>query len=74
MPQKYLQLNDSDGIGPVVAKDMGIDHSMNFMTDAVGSKAMFKKEKFSRSALYEKLAGGISFSKTKSEDDFVNED
>jgi Mg-chelatase subunit ChlD len=57
-----------------VAKDMGIDHSMNFMADAVGTKAMFKKEKFSRSALYEKLAGGISFSKAKSEDYFVDED
>ena len=48
-----------------VAKDMGIDHSMNFMSDAAGTKKMFLKEKLSRSAFYSKLAGGKRFSDAK---------
>ena len=31
-----------------VAKDMGIDHSMNFSADVAGTKKMFLKEKLSR--------------------------
>ena len=57
-----------------VAKDMGIDHSMNFMSDAAGTKAMFLKEKRSRHALYDKLAKGKSFFMAKSEDYFVDEE
>lgn len=57
-----------------VARGMGIDHSMNFCTDVDGTKAMFMKEKLSRSAFYGKLAGGISFSRAKSEDYFVDDD
>ena len=56
-----------------VARDMGIDHSMNFMADAAGTKAMFMKEKRSRSALYNKLAKGKSFFMAKSEDYFEDE-
>ena len=57
-----------------VARDMGIDHSMNFMSDAAGTKEMFRKEKRSRSALYSKLSAGMSFCKAKSEDYFVEDD
>lgn len=57
-----------------VAKGMGIDHSMNFMSDAAGTKAMFMKEKRSRHALYNKLAKGKSFFMAKSEDYFVDDD
>ena len=56
-----------------VAKDMGIDHGMNFMADAVGTKKMFLKEKLSRHAFYSKLAGGKSFSDAKEEDFFVDD-
>ena len=56
-----------------VAKDMGIDHSMNFMSDAAGTKKMFLKEKLSRSAFYSKLAGGKRFSDAKKEDFFVDD-
>ena len=57
-----------------VARGMGIDHSMNFCSDANGTKAMFMKEKLSRSAFYGKLAGGISFSRAKTDDYFVDDD
>lgn len=57
-----------------VAKDMGIEHSLNFYADTAGTKAMFEKEKLSRRSLYEKLAGGISFEKAKSEDYFVDDE
>jgi Mg-chelatase subunit ChlD len=57
-----------------VAKDMGIDHSMNFMSDAEGTRAMFRKEKRSRSAFYGKLARGMSFAASKSEDYFVDDE
>ena len=57
-----------------VAKGMGIDHSMNFMSDVVGTKKMFLKEKLSRSAFYSKLAGGKSFADAKSEDFFVGDE
>ena len=33
-----------------VARDMGIDHSMNFTSSADGKKAMFMKEQRSRTA------------------------
>lgn len=57
-----------------VARDMGIDHSMNFMSSAEGTKAMFMKEKLSRSKFYSKLAGGKSFSMAKSEDFFEDDE
>ena len=57
-----------------VARDMGIDHSMNFAACPEGTKAMFRKEKLSRSALYSKLAKGMSFMKAKSEDYFVDDE
>ena len=57
-----------------VARDMGIDHSMNFAACPEGTKAMFRKEKLSRSALYSKLAGGMSFEEAKSEKFFVDDD
>ena len=57
-----------------VARDMGIDHSMNFMSDAEGTKAMFMKEKRSRKAFYDKLARGMSFKKAMSEEDYFVDD
>ena len=57
-----------------VAKDMGIDHSMNFRSDSKGTKGMFLKEKLSRCAFYDKLAGGVHFSEAKSEKFFMDED
>lgn len=57
-----------------VARDMGIDHSMNFAACPEGTKAMFRKEKLSRSALYSKLASGMSFEEAKSEKFFVDDD
>ena len=57
-----------------VAKDMGIEHSLNFYADVAGTKAMFEKEKLSRRSLYDKLAGGISFEKAKSENYFVDDE
>ena len=57
-----------------VAKGMGIDHSMNYMSDAEGTKAMFKKERFSRRAFYGKLSAGKRFFEAKSEDYFVDDD
>ena len=56
-----------------VAKDMGIDHGMNFMSDVAGTKKMFLQEKLSRCAFYSKLAGGKSFSEAKKEDFFVDD-
>lgn len=57
-----------------VAKGMGIDHGMNFMSSVAGTKKMFLKEKLSRSAFYSKLAGGKSFSDAKSEEFFVDDE
>ena len=57
-----------------VAKGMGIDHSMNYMSDAEGTKAMFRKELLSRKAFYGKLSAGKRFFDAKSEDYFVDED
>ena len=57
-----------------VARDMGIDHSMNFMASVEGTKKMFEKEKLSRSALYSKLSSGKSFCEAKAEDYFVDKD
>jgi Mg-chelatase subunit ChlD len=57
-----------------VAKGMGIDHSMNYMSDAVGTKEMFRKEQFSRKAFYSKLSAGKNFYEAKSEDYFVDDD
>ena len=57
-----------------VAKGMGIDHSMNYMSDAEGTKAMFRKERLSRSAFYGKLSAGKRFFEAKSEDSFVDDD
>jgi Mg-chelatase subunit ChlD len=57
-----------------VARDMGIDNSMNFMADAVGTKKMFIKEKLSRRAFYSKLSKGKSFSDAKSEGFFVDDE
>ena len=57
-----------------VAKGMGIDHSMNYMSDAEGTKAMFRKERFSRKPFYGKLSAGKRFFEAKSEDYFVDDD
>ena len=57
-----------------VAKGMGIDHSMNYMSDAEGTKAMFRKERLSRKAFYGKLSAGKRFVEAKSEDYFVDDD
>ena len=57
-----------------VAKDMGIDHSMNYKSDAEGTKAMFRKELLSRKAFYSKLSAGKRFFEAKSEDYFVDDD
>ena len=57
-----------------VAKGMGIDHSMNYLSDAEGTKAMFRKERFSRKAFYGKLSAGKRFFEAKSEDYFVDDD
>ena len=57
-----------------VAKGMGIDHSMNYMSDAEGTKAMFRKELLSRKAFYSKLSAGKRFFEAKSEDYFVDDD
>ena len=57
-----------------VARDMGIDHSMNFMSDAKGTKAMFMKEQRSRKAFYDKLARGMSFKKAMAEEDYFVDD
>ena len=57
-----------------IAKGMGIDHSMNFMSDAAGTKAMFMKEKLSRKSFYGKLARGMSFKKAMTEEDYFVDD
>lgn len=57
-----------------VAKGMGIDHSMSYMSDAEGTKAMFRKERFSRKAFYGKLSAGKRFFEAKSEDYFVDDE
>ena len=57
-----------------VAKGMGINHSMNYMSDADGTKAMFQKEQLSRRAFYGKLSAGKRFFEAKSEDYFVDDD
>ena len=57
-----------------VAKSMGINHSMNYMSDAEGTKEMFRKEQFSRKAFYSKLSAGKNFYEAKSEDYFVDDD
>ena len=56
-----------------VARDMGIDHSLNFMSSGEGTRAMFVKEKHSRKAFYDKLGKGVSFSLAKEEQFFVDE-
>ena len=57
-----------------VAKGMGIDHSMSYMSDAEGTKAMFRKERYSRKAFYGKLSAGKRFFEAKSEDYFVDDE
>ena len=57
-----------------VARDMGIDHSMNFMSSGEGTRAMFMREKRSRKAFYDKLGKGVSFSLAKEEQFFVDEE
>ena len=57
-----------------VAKSMGINHSMNYMSDAEGTKEMFRKEQFSRKVFYRKLSAGKNFYEAKSEDYFVDDD
>ena len=57
-----------------VAKDMGIDQSMNFMSSVEGTKAMFMREKRSRKSFYDKLASGISFKKAMAEEDYFIDD
>ena len=57
-----------------VAKDMGIDHSMNFCSDVAGTKKMFMKDRCSRKAFYDKLGKGISFSLAKAEQFFVDDE
>ena len=57
-----------------VAKDMGIEHSMNYMSDADGTKEMFRKEQLSRKTFYDKLSAGKRFYEAKSEDYFIDDD
>ena len=57
-----------------VARGMGIDHSMNFMSDVEGTKAMFLKEKRSRKSFYDKLAHGMGFKKAMAEEDYFIDD
>lgn len=57
-----------------VAKSMGIDHGMNYMSSASGTKEMFRKERLSRKAFYGKLSSGKNFYEAKSEDYFVDDD
>ena len=57
-----------------VAKGMGIDHSMNYMSDAEGTKAMFRKELRSRKSFYDKLARGISLKQAMAEEDYFVDD
>lgn len=57
-----------------VAKSMGIDHGMNYMSSASGTKEMFRKERLSRKAFYNKLSAGKNFYEAKSEDYFVDDD
>ena len=57
-----------------VARDMGIDQSMNFMSNVEGTKAMFVKEKRSRKSFYEKLARGMSFKRAMAEEDYFIDD
>jgi len=47
---------------------------MNYMSDAEGTKAMFRKELLSRKAFYSKLSAGKRFFEAKSEDYFVDDD
>ena len=57
-----------------VAKGMGIDHSMNFCSDREGTKEMFKKEKLSRKAFYDKLSSGMNFAHAMEEKFFVDDE
>ena len=57
-----------------VAKDMGIDHSMNYKSDAEGTKAMFRTELRSRKSFYDKLARGISLKQAMAEEDYFVDD
>jgi len=57
-----------------VAKGMGIDHSMNYISDAEGTKAMFRKELRSRKSFYDKLARGISLKQAMAEEDYFVDD
>ena len=57
-----------------VAKDMGIDHSINYISDAEGTKAMFRKELRSRKSFYDKLARGISLKQAMAEEDYFVDD
>ena len=57
-----------------VAKGMGIDHSMNYRSDAEGTKAMFRKELRSRKSFYDKLARGISLKQAMAEEDYFVDD
>ena len=57
-----------------VAKDMGIDHSMNYISDAEGTKAMLRKELRSRKSFYDKLARGISLKQAMAEEDYFVDD
>jgi Mg-chelatase subunit ChlD len=57
-----------------VARDMGIDQSMNFMSNVEGSKKMFMKDRRSRKALYDKLARGISLKRAMAEEDYFADD
>ena len=57
-----------------VARDMGIDHSMNFMSNVEGTKAMFMREKRSRKSFYDKLSRGMSFKKAMAEEDYFVDD
>ena len=57
-----------------VAKGMGIDHSMNYMSDAEGTRAMFRKELRSRKSFYDKLARGISLKQAMAEEDYFVDD
>ena len=57
-----------------VAKGMGIDHSMNFCSNISGTREMFRKDKRSRKAFYDKLGKGVSFSCAKEDSFFVDDE
>ena len=70
----YDQWRLSPGLIQYMGEEFDKENSMNFMSDAEGTKAMFMKEKRSRKAFYDKLARGMSFKKAMAEEDYFVDD